>query len=112
MLSPSPLRAAFKLLFEAASPASRRQVVDVLIAAAPSQRQAEALRAAIIELLAEGCGGRVRGAGRQTASTYKIAAAGRRVMADGKYRAILLDCPWDPQPWSPKGKGPSPLGTL
>jgi N6-adenosine-specific RNA methylase IME4 len=29
-------------------------------------------------------------------------------MADGKYRAILLDCPWDPKPWSDRGKGRHP----
>jgi N6-adenosine-specific RNA methylase IME4 len=26
----------------------------------------------------------------------------------GDYRAILLDCPWNPQPWSAKGKGCHP----
>jgi hypothetical protein len=34
------------------------------------------------------------------------------VMADAKYPAILLDCPWDPQAWSGQRQGPPPIGLL
>jgi N6-adenosine-specific RNA methylase IME4 len=30
------------------------------------------------------------------------------MMADGKYPTILMDCPWDPKPWSLRGMGRHP----